>query len=279
MMTPHHVISDTHYPARVHSFLPALAPFVIAHRGGVEDAPADGDGEAVPENSDIAFARSVGLGVGYLESDIRTSADDVPILHHDEDLVRVAYYGAKVSELSWKELAKIRLPAGARLMRLDEALITWPSVRWNLDVKDDRSVAATVRVLTRAHALDRVCVASFSRQRVLRLRRLLGPDAATCATWSEMATILRLPGSARLLSQRWARQALRPVVVQVPPSAFGVPLLTSGSVRAAHAFGMQVHAWTINSGEQMRRLLDLGVDGIITDHPARALSIVGDYRS
>lgn len=277
-MAPPGLAAANHYPARVQSFLAAQAPFVIAHRGGVEDAQPDREGEAVPENSDVAFARSVGLGVRYLESDIRTSADDVPILHHDEDLVRVAYYGAKVSELPWKEIAKIRLPADARLMRLDEALITWPSVRWNLDVKDDRSVDATVRVLTRAHALDRTCVASFSRQRLLRLRELLGPDAATCATWSEIATILRIPGSTRLLSQRWASQPLRPAVVQVPPSAFGVPLLTRGSVRAAHALGMQVHAWTINSVEQMRRLIDIGVDGIITDHPASALKLVADYR-
>lgn len=262
----------------MHSFLDTSAPFVIAHRGGVEDAPLYGGDEPVPENCDVAFARSVGLGVRYLESDIRTSSDGVPILHHDENLVRVAYYEAKVSDLTWKEIAQIRLPADARLMRLDDALITWPSVRWNLDVKDDRSVDATVRTLTRAHALDRTCLASFSRGRLLRLRQLLGPEAATCATWSEMATILRIPGSTALLSRRWSGDVLKPAVVQVPPTAFGVPLLTSGSVKAAHSLGMQVHAWTINAVEQMRRMLDIGVDGIITDNPAIAQDLIAEYQ-
>lgn len=263
----------------MHSFLEAPAPFVIAHRGGVEDAPPYEDGEAIPENCDVAFARSVGLGVRYLESDIRTTADGVPILHHDEDLVRVAYFGAKVSDLTWKEISHIRLPADAKLMRLDEALITWPSMRWNLDVKDDRSVDATVKVLTRAQALDRTCLASFSRNRLLRMRQLLGPAAATCATWSEMATILRFPGSVRMLSKRWRNSSMRPTVVQVPPSALGVPLLTRSSVAAAHALGLQVHAWTINTVEQMRSLIEIGVEGIITDHPESAMKVTAEYHS
>jgi glycerophosphoryl diester phosphodiesterase len=262
----------------VHSFIDGTSvPFVIAHRGGVEDAPPHDDGDPIPENCDVAFARSVGLGVRYLESDIRTSADGVPVLHHDEDLVRVAYFGAKVSDLTWSEISRIRLPADARLMRLDEALLAWPSVRWNLDVKDDRSVDATVRVLTRAHALDRVCVASFSRNRLLRLRELLGPAAATCATWSEMAAILRVPGSSKILARRWQNAPLTPKVIQVPPSAFRVPLLTAASVAAAHALGLPVHAWTINTEQQMRDLLAIGVDGIITDHPETALQVVADF--
>lgn len=247
---------------------------VIAHRGGVGDAELQADGEQVPENSDLAFARSVGLGIRYLESDIRSTADGVAVLHHDENLLRVASYAARVHDLTWAEVSRIRLPAGARLMRLDEALITWPGIRWNLDVKDDRSVAATVGVIQRAHALDRVCIASFSRARLHHLRALLGPHAATSATWSEVAMILRLPGASRLLRQRWAQQPGNPVVVQVPPSVLGLPLLSRGSIAAAHTLGLQVHAWTINDTTQMHRLLDIGVDALITDHPVTALATV-----
>ena len=261
----------------MHPFLESTGPVVMAHRGGVADAPAGPDGEAIPENSDLAFARSVGLGVRYLESDIRTTADGVPILHHDEDLRRVAHFGARVHDLTWREVAAIRLPAGARLLRLDEALITWPGIRWNLDVKDDRSVAATVSALTRAHALDRVCIASFSRPRLLRLRQMLGPAAATCATWSEFASFL--PGSklATALSHRRRDGDPAPVVLQVPPRAWRLPLLTAGSVGAAHALGLQVHAWTINSATEMRQLLDIGVDALITDHPRLALDVINDH--
>lgn len=263
----------------MHPFLDHPGPFVMAHRGGVGDAAAQADGEYVPENSDLAFARSVGLGIRVLESDIRTTSDGVPILHHDEDLRRVAYFGARVHDLTWREAAAIELPAGARLMRVDEALITWPGIRWNLDVKDDRSVEATVRVLQRAHALDRVCVASFSRSRLHRLRALLGPQAATSATWAEVGAILRLPSVAH---RRFAPRLLqpgRPVAVQVPPSALGLPLLSERSVAAAHALGVQVHAWTINNPEQMRQLLAMGVDALITDHPVAAQAAVRSYQA
>jgi glycerophosphoryl diester phosphodiesterase len=258
----------------MHPFLDHPGPIVMAHRGGVADAPPQDDGEEIPENSDLAFARSVGLGVRYLESDIRTTADGVPILHHDEDLRRVACFGARVHDLTWREAAAIALPAGAHLMRLDEALITWPGIRWNLDVKDDRSIEASVRVLKRAHALDRVCVASFSRKRLHRLRALLGPEAATSATWAEVGAILRLPAAAhrRFVTQR--QQPGRPVAVQVPPAALGLPLLSQRSVAAAHALGVQVHAWTINDPEQMRELLAIGVDALITDHPIAAQAAV-----
>lgn len=263
----------------MHPFLDVAPPMVMAHRGGVGDAPVMPDGDEVPENSDLAFARSVGLGVRYLESDIRTTADGVPVLHHDEDLRRVAHYGARVHDLTWAEVSRIRLPAGARLMRLDEALLAWPGIRWNLDVKDDRSVDATVTAVQRAQALDRICIASFSRDRLHRLRTLLGPEAATCATWAEVGMILRLPGSSRVLRQRWRDSPGRPVVVQVPPAALGIPLLSRGSVAAAHAVGLQVHAWTINDAEQMRRLLTIGVDALITDYPVTALEIVSNHIS
>ena len=260
----------------LHPFLSDSGPIVIAHRGGVADAEPVDDEELVPENSDLAFARSVRLGVRYLESDIRTTADGVPILHHDEDLRRVAHFGARVHDLPWREVGAIRLPAGARLMRLDEALVAWPGIRWNLDVKDDRSVAATVDVLTRAQALDRVCVASFSRARLLRLRQMLGPDAATCATWSEFAALLPGTGLATVVPRR-KRTTTSPVVLQVPPAAWKFPLLTAGSVSAAHALGLQVHAWTINTADQMHHLLRIGVDALITDHPRLAQQAIRDH--
>lgn len=261
----------------MHPFLAHAGPIVMAHRGGVTDAPSQPDGDSIPENSDAAFARSVGLGIRYLESDIRTTSDGVPILHHDEDLRRVAFFGARVHDLTWREAAAIKLPAGARLMRLDEALITWPGIRWNLDVKDDRSVAATVGVLQRAHALDRVCIASFSRSRLHRLRSLLGPQAATSATWAEASMILPMPGAARRLIDRWSHHQGSPVAVQVPPTALGLPLLSKRSVAMAQAMGLQVHAWTINDAAQMQHLLQLGVDALITDHPSTALEVVRTF--
>lgn len=249
----------------MHPYLEVDPPFVIAHRGGAELAT---------ENSDTAFARSVGLGVRYLESDIRTTSDGVAILHHDAELHRVAHFGARVEDVPWEEVKRIRLPDGGRIMRLDEALTTWPGIRWNLDVKDDRSVVPTVSVLLRAQVLDRVCVASFSSGRLARLRADLGPEAATSATWQEALAILRMPYSAHYLARRWYERDNLPVAVQVPPRHSGLPLVTRRSVQAAHALGLQVHAWTINDPGQMRRLVDIGVDGLVTDAPGTALDVL-----
>jgi glycerophosphoryl diester phosphodiesterase len=249
----------------VHPFLTPNPPIVIAHRGGPEDAT---------ENSDRAFATSVGLGIRYLETDVRTTADDVPILHHDQDLIRAAHFGARIEDITWAEVSRIELPDGGRIMRLDEALTTWPGIKWNLDIKDDRSVDPAVKALLRAHALDRVCVASFSNSRLHRLRKALGPDGATSATWQEALTLLRVPGSQRLLGRQWRERMDRPVTVQVPPTARGLPLLTRRSVATAHRLGLQVHAWTINDPVQMASLLAIGVDGIITDVPTVALGVL-----
>lgn len=253
----------------MHPFLNADSPFVMAHRGG----PQLGD-----ENSDLAFARSVALGVRYLESDVRTTADGVPILNHDATLTRAALYQARVDKLPWEEISRIELPEGGRILRLDEALTLWPGIRWNLDVKDDRSIAPTVAALTRGHALDRVCINSFSNSRVHALRKALGPDAATGATWREAAAVLRVPGAGRMLRPRW-RDGSGPVAVQVPPSMRGVPLLSRNSISAAHGLGLQVHAWVINTPEMMRRMLDLGVDCLITDDPATAVRVVQEFQT
>lgn len=249
----------------MHPYLTVDPPIVIAHRGGPE---------AATENSDAAFARSVGLGVRYLESDIRTTSDGIPILHHDADLTRAAHFGAKVEDVTWGEVSRIELPDGGRIMRLDEALTSWPGIRWNLDVKDDRSVDPTVDALLRARALDRVCLASFSRARLRRLRAALGPEAATSATWQEALTLLGIPGGSRLWRRNWQQRPDRPVAIQVPPTARGVPLLTQRSVAAAHALGLHVHAWTINDETQMGDLLDIGVDGLVTDRPSAALEVL-----
>lgn len=246
-------------------FLALQRPLVIAHRGGPE---------AASENSDAAFARSVGLGVRVLESDVRTTADGVAILHHDADLTRAAHFAARVHDVEWHEISKFDLPEGGRIMRLDDALTTWPGIRWNLDVKDDRSVVPSVSAVLRAHALDRVCVTSFSHHRLLRLRAALGPEAATGATWRESLAILRIPGGGRYLARSWQQHNGVPVAVQVPPRAKGLPLLTRGSVKSAHQAGMQVHAWVINDPDQMRSLLDIGVDGLITDRPSVAVEVV-----
>jgi glycerophosphoryl diester phosphodiesterase len=134
-------------------------------------------------------------------------------------------------------------------------------VRFNVDVKADAAVEATLDAVRRTGAQDRVLLASFSDARVARMRRAMGP---------RVATSLGLRGSAALwaaaLGGRPARVPPGVVAAQVPPRYGRLPVVTGRFVRYAHARGLQVHVWTVDEPDRMRYFLDLGVDGIMTDH-------------
>ncbi len=148
---------------------------------------------------------------------------------------------------------------------LEEVLATWPDVRVNIDVKAAPAIEPLVTAIRRTDALDRVCVASFSERRRSAVRRRLGPRLATSVGPLRVGA-WRLGGAVPLAGSPVARLALRgAAAVQVPTRAGGLEVVTAASVRRAHAAGAQVHVWTINEAEEMHRLLDLGVDGLITD--------------
>ncbi|MGC5030892.1 glycerophosphodiester phosphodiesterase [Micromonospora sp. DT229] len=233
-------------------YLDAATPLAFAHRGGA----ADGD-----ENTAAAFARAIALGYRYVETDVQATADGVAVVFHDATLRRVTGRPGRVSDLRWADLASVRVGGAAVVPRLDEVLTAWPQVRFNIDVKSDRAVTPTVDALTRTGAGDRVLLASFSDTRLHRLRALTG---------EQVATSLGARGVARL---RWAsltgrRLRLPPSVVaaQVPVRYGRLPVADRRFLRTAHRLGLQVHVWTIDEPAEMHELLDLGVDGIMTDH-------------
>jgi glycerophosphoryl diester phosphodiesterase len=243
----------------VPAFLDDQPPIAVAHRGGAAGAP---------ENSMAAFARAVELGYRYLETDVHTTADGELILLHDPVLDRVADRTGAVAELPWREVAAARLAGTEPVPRLAEVLASWPEVRVVVDVKADAAVDALVEVLRRSGAVDRVCVGSFSTKRLRRVRAALGPRLATSMGPSE---VLRLRLAAwRLLPARAVPTGgagrLGPACVQIPVrSERGVPLAEPRLIGAAHALGLPVHVWTINDPGWMRRLLEAGVDGLISD--------------
>ncbi len=140
----------------------------------------------------------------------------------------------------------------------------------NVDVKEDAAVGPFLAALRRTGSASRVGVASFSASRAARLRRALGPAVAVSATPLEVLAWLvasRLPAGAGRPALRRLPLRTGPVSYQVPPSARGVAVVTARTVRAAHRAGRQVHVWTVDDPGQMAALLDLGVDGIVTDRP------------
>jgi glycerophosphoryl diester phosphodiesterase len=233
-------------------FLDAPTPIAFAHRG----AAADG-----LENSMAAFEAAVRLGYRYLETDVRATRDGVPVVFHDATLDRLTGRPGRVADLTWSELSRLRIHGRQPVPRLDDLIDAWPDVRLNLDVKASNAIAPLVAALRRTGSVDRVCVGSFSDQRLARVRALVGPRLCT-SLGPRAALALRvvsLVGSGRAVADGGVACA------QVPSRAGRVVVLDGRFVVAAHGRGLQVHAWTINSRAEMLRLLALGVDGIMTD--------------
>lgn len=237
-------------------------PRVLAHRGLAVNAP---------ENTLLAFAHALALGVDHLETDVHVSRDGVAMIAHDPDLDRVAGHEAKVHELHATELARIDLGAGQSMPTLAEALDAFPDARFNIDLKAAGAVAPTVDVIRAARAEQRVLLTSFSESRRRAALRLL-PGVATSASGPRFVAALL---SAVIGARPLLRSALDGLhAVQIPERALGLRTTTPSRIRAFQSAGVEVHVWTINETSDMERLLDAGVDGIVTDRADRAVEII-----
>jgi len=233
-------------------FLDGPTPLAIAHRGVAPDGV---------ENSMVAFERAVRLGYRYLETDVRISRDGVLVAFHDPTLRRTTGRRGYVAALPWAELARARIRGREPIPRLEDVLGAWPDLRIILDVKASAAVLPLADLLRRTGAVERVCVGAFSDTRLRRIRAAVGPRLATSMGPRE---VFRL----RLASLRATGPDARcngVPCVQVPPRLGAIAVLDGRFVTVAHRRGLQVHAWTINDRTEMARLLDLGVDGIMTD--------------
>ncbi|MFI5841249.1 glycerophosphodiester phosphodiesterase [Catenuloplanes sp. NPDC051500] len=234
-----------------HPYLDAAVPLAFAHRGGAADGL---------ENTAEAFARAVALGYRYVETDVHATSDGIPVIFHDPDLRRLTGRPERISQLTWADLRAVRVAGAAAVPRLDEVLDAWPQVRFNIDVKADGGEEPAVSTVTRAGAQDRVLLASFSDARLTRIRALGGPGIATSMG---MRAVARLRVAS--LTGRRLRLPASVVAAQVPVRYGRLPVVDARFVRHAHAQGLHVHVWTIDDPAQMNALLDLGVDGIMTD--------------
>jgi len=241
------VIAAPSLPPR-HPFLDWPGPLAFAHRGGASEAP---------ENTMPAFQGAIDLGYTYLETDVHVTRDGVVVAFHDDDLQRTCGRDGCISDLAWSDVATARVDGREPVPRLDELLAAWPTARVNIDCKTDRAAEPLAELLERSGALDRVCVASFSDRRTASLRHRLGPRLCTAAGPRELAS-LRLVG-------RGGRASM---AAQVPVRHGRVTVVNRRFVAHAHRRRMHVHVWTIDDADEMGRLLDLGVDGIMTDRPA-----------
>lgn len=213
------------------------------------------------------------LGLTWMETDLHATADDVVVLSHDADLGRIGGRGT-LSELTWDEAAELDAGDGRGLVRLDEVLEAHPGLALNVDLKEPAVVQPALQVVRAADALDRVRFASFSARRLAMLRRQ-EPRATTSLGGFDIAGLMLLSEAALPLPHtRWGWTRGRVDAVQVPRCR-GMQVVTRRFVAQAHTAGLEVHVWTIDDPEEMRRLAALNVDAIMTDVPTLALEILG----
>jgi glycerophosphoryl diester phosphodiesterase len=238
--------------AHRYAYLDTATPIPFAHRGGA----AVGD-----ENSMAAFERSVAAGYRYLETDVHATSDGVSVAFHDNNLVRMLGRRGRIEDLSWPDVRSLRVGGAPAVPALAELLEAFPECRFNVDLKADSAVDPTIEALWKLNARDRVLLASFSDRRIRWARRVCGPRQATSLGQRETA-ILRL---ASLHGRGFAGFVPSVAAAQVPVRYAGVRVVDARFIQHAHRLGMQVHVWTIDDPAEMRELLDLGVDGIMTD--------------
>ncbi|MER6676194.1 glycerophosphodiester phosphodiesterase [Streptomyces sp. NPDC000983] len=234
-----------------HPYLDRPGPIAFAHRGG----SADGLENTLPQ-----FRRAVDLGYRYLETDVHATRDGRLVAFHDATLDRVTDGAGRITDLPWTDVRQARVAGREPVPLFEELLEAFPEARWNVDVKAEPALRPFLDLVERTGTWDRVCLGSFSEARIVRAQRLAGP---------RLATSFGTRGVAGLRLRSWGvpvpvrRSA---VAAQVPEEQSGIRVVDRRFVRTAHALGLQVHVWTVNEEDRMHRLLDLGVDGIMTDH-------------
>lgn len=273
---PHSASGPTVPPRR--PFLQGPHPLAFAHRGG---------SLLWPENTMLSFRGALETGYRYLETDLHSTRDGVLVLIHDDTLERVTDGSGPVWEHTLAEIRRLDAgyhfsPDGGRthphrgegvtVPTLEEVVDAFPDVRLNVDMKQAEPpvVAALADFIERRGLHDRFLVTSFVDRRVREFCRLSGDRVATSGAMRET---LRFWLASRLRLERLLRIPYD--ALQVPERYGRLTVVDRRFVAAAHRRGVEVHVWTVDEREEMRRLLALGVDGLMSDRPDVLLEVVG----
>jgi len=235
----------------IYPLLDHVEPIAIAHRGGSLENE---------ENTLPAFAHAVALGYSHLETDVHLTRDGEVVIHHDPTLLRMTGDRRAIADLTWRDLQTVLTPRGAGVARLSDLLEEYPEHYINIEPKSDAVVAPMADIIRRMGALSRIGVGSFDPRRTGRLCADLG--AALCWSPAKLSVF-------GLWLQSWGLPLPmgRYPMVQVPGSYYGVTLVTPRFVRVAHRHGVRIQVWTVDDAPEMHRLLDMGVDALMTDRP------------
>jgi len=233
-----------------HPYLNVSGVAISAHRGGSIEAP---------ENTLESFEYALELGSSYIETDVQLSADGIPYIFHDDDLKRLLGRDVMFNSMSSSEIEKLRLFKSYSIPTLKMALENFPDALFQIDLKTDEVAMPAMQVIEELNAFDRVCIASFSSNRLKMVRENF---PKTCFSMGPKEILQVLLASFGLYKQNVPGDCL-----QVPIYHYGIKLVTKRFVKYVQSIGLKIHVWTINDVDTMQKLIDLGVDGIITDKP------------
>jgi len=239
-------------------FLAHPRPVAFAHRGGAAHAP---------ENSWTAFEHSVKLGYAYLETDARATADGRLVAFHDRTLDRVTEATGPIGARRYADLAAILVAGCEPIPLIEDLLDNWPDIRFNIDLKDEAGISLLPQVLHRTGAWDRVCVTSFSGARLRTFRALVNRPVCMAVSPASVAGVRFVPRAAPR-ARPVIRLDRRLTSAHAGCAQIPIRIANRSFIRRAHLLGLAVHVWTVNDRADMVRLLDLGVDGIMTDQTA-----------
>lgn len=244
-----------------HPFLRHDAILAFAHRGGTTHAPG---------NTLAGFEHAIALGYRYLETDVHASRDGVLYAFHDDDVKWLVSRDCVFSDLSAADIDSIRIGGMHAIPTMSALLEAFPEARFNIDVKVASAIDPLCDVIIATSSASRVCIAAFEDARLRAVvRKLKRARQDVCHSVGMMnATRFRLGAYLRL--PQWFSAGC----LQLPLNYGKIRLITLETVAYAHRLGLQIHAWTIDDTATMEELLDIGVDGIMTNDCARLKAVL-----
>ena len=229
-------------------------PFIgLSHRGNSKN---------FIENSFEAFNSVIQMGYKYIETDLRMTLDGRVIAFHDPDLRRLFDLDLWVKDLTFNEIANLFKEKKCRLLTLEDSLKEFPHVNFNIDLKVKEVIQKSIEIVGDLNAFDRVCFASFYSSRTEKVLR------------HNQKAIVSMGMKDVALFKFFKINDKNKKIIQTPLKWKGIKVLTRNLIQKAHKSNLLIHVWTINDRKTINNLIDLGVNGVVTDEPELLMEIM-----
>ena len=220
-----------------------------------------GDTSIFLENTIEAFQSAVSLGYQYLETDLRETSDGKIITFHDPNLKRITGANITISETKFSDIRMRRLPSRETIPTIDELLEEFPDSFINMDLKVNQIEEKVLKKINSHNALERVCLGSFNSKTIKKINSL-------------EPKILTSMGISQVIMYKFFQKKNLSKLIQIPTHWKGIKVITKKFIDRLHNDGLKVHVWTINKEKEMQSLIDLGVDGIMTDNASGLIKVM-----